>query len=121
MPFRSLGCCFAHALVEVLERAQKAEAEVLAFTTNQKELEQTTKKSLSEMKALLEDAQRKEAKATSECSALRNGVTGIKESFARDLKSIRTDMSGADEKWKKDGEEMRAKNEALITLVNLQS
>lgn len=105
----------------MLERAQKAESEVLAFTTNQKELEQSTKRSLSEMKAQLEDALRKEAKATSESAALKNGVKGIKESFARDMKSIRDDMSGANERWKKEGEEMRAKNEALVALVRSQS
>lgn len=111
----------ANPIEEVLERAQKAEAEVLAFTTNQKELEQSTKKALNEMKAQLEEAQRKEAKATSEAAALRNGVKGIKDSFARDLKSIRDDMSGADERWEKQGEEMRAKNEALVALVKSQS
>lgn len=124
MSFISLNlesCVSANCSIEVLERAQKAEAEVLAFTTNQKELEQSTKKSLAEMKAQLEDAQRKEAKATSECSALRTGVKGIKETFARDLRGIRDDMNGADERWKREGEEMRAKNEALVTLVKSQS
>jgi DNA helicase IV len=73
------------------------------------------------MKLQLEEAQRKEAKATSECSALKNGVKGVKDSFARDLKHIRDDMGLADERWKKEGDEMRAKNEALVALVRSQS
>lgn len=73
------------------------------------------------MKIQLDDAQRKEAKATSESTALRNGVKGIKETFARDLKSIRDDMNSADERWKREGDEMRAENQALVTLTQSQS
>lgn len=73
------------------------------------------------MRAQLEEAQRKEAKATSECTALRDGIKGMKESWARELKGIRAEMKAADEIWKRDGEEITLKNAALVKLTQDQA
>jgi hypothetical protein len=106
---------------EVLERAQKAEAQAATLSGNQKELEQSTKKSLAEMSTQLAEAVRDKAKAESESSTLKSGVGGMKESWAREVKAFRAEMKKADEGWKQERDEVKAKNQALLKLVQDQS
>lgn len=73
------------------------------------------------MKTQMEEAVRKEAKANSECAALRDGVRSMKDAWARDIKGIKDDMKTANERWKAEGEELENKNKALIRLTQEQS
>jgi hypothetical protein len=106
---------------DVLERAQKAEAQALLLSGNQKELEQSTKKSLAEMTAQLAEAQRKETKAESESSALKSSVGSMKDAWAREVKALRAEVKRADEKWRNEHDEVKAKNQALLKLVQDQA
>lgn len=107
--------------VEVLERARKAESEAASYASNQKDLEKSTKKALAEMKIQLEEAQRKEAKAGSETTALREGVKAMKETWTRELKAVRAEMKVAEEQLKRDAADTRAKNTALVKLTQDQA
>jgi predicted nucleic acid-binding Zn-ribbon protein len=106
---------------DVLERAQKAESQVAMLSGNQKELEQTTKRSLAEMTSQLAEAQRREAKAESESSALRGGFGSMKDAWAREVKSLRVEVKKTEERWKSEHDQVRAKNQALLKLVQDQS
>ena len=105
----------------MLERAQKAEGQAASLSSNQRELEQSTKKSLAEMSTQLAEAQRDKAKAESESNALKSSVGSMKESWAREVKGLRGEMKKADEGWIQERDEVLAKNAALLKLVQDQS
>jgi hypothetical protein len=73
------------------------------------------------MSAQLAEAQRDKAKAESECSALKSGVSSMKEGWAREVKGLRLEMRKADESWKQEKDEVVSKNHALLKLVQDQS
>ena len=73
------------------------------------------------MSTQLAEAQRDKAKSESESSALKSGVGSMKESWAREVKALRAEMKKADEGWKAERDEVKAKNQALLKLVQDQS
>ena len=102
---------------EVLERAKKAESQAATLSSNQRELEQSSKRSLAEMSTQLAEAQRDKARAESECNALKSSVGSMKESWAREVKVLRGEMRKADDGWKQERDEVLEKNTALLKLV----
>jgi len=73
------------------------------------------------MSTQLAEAQRDKAKAESECNALKSSVGSMKESWAREVKTLRAEIKKADEGWKQERDEVLEKNAALLKLVQDQS
>ncbi|GJE98542.1 hypothetical protein PsYK624_147740 [Phanerochaete sordida] len=104
-------------LQEVLERARKAEAEVVTLKSQLKTETSTSKKSLREMETALTEAQARSQKCEREYITLRDSLKGLVESFKRDHDGLREEMRKREEKLRKEAEEVRKKYTKLIEEV----
>ena len=94
-------------LQEMLERARTAEAGLNEQLSTRKALEQSTKKSLQQMKADLSEAQANQHKADSECASLRDSVRSLRDVWSREVKGLRTD-------WRRDQERARQERDECV-------
>ncbi|EKM50610.1 uncharacterized protein PHACADRAFT_213510 [Phanerochaete carnosa HHB-10118-sp] len=104
-------------LQEVLERARKAEAEVLTLKGQLKTETTTSKKSLREMEAALAEAQMRSQKCEREYVTLRDSLKGLVESFKQDHDGLRDEMRKREEKMRREAEEVQKKYVKLIEEV----
>ncbi|KAJ9124248.1 hypothetical protein QFC22_001047 [Naganishia vaughanmartiniae] len=79
-------------LSEVLERARTAEASSTTLAKERKQTEATTKKSLAEMKEKMEIAVSNSSKSEREVAILRDGLSSLKESWRKEVKSLRVEI-----------------------------
>ena len=103
--------------MQVLERARKAEAEVVTLKSQLKTETTTSKKSLREMEAALTEAQARSQKCEREYITLRDSLKGLVESFKRDHDSLRDELRKREEKMRGEAEEVRKKYLKLIEEV----
>ncbi|KAH9911289.1 uncharacterized protein B0H18DRAFT_873249 [Fomitopsis serialis] len=104
-------------LQEVLERARKAEAEVIAVKTQVKSETSTSKKSLREMETALTEATARSQKAEREYVVLRDSIKGLVSSFQTDTDGLRNEMRKREEKILQEAEEMGKRYTRLIEEV----
>jgi len=104
-------------LQEVLERARKAEAEVISLRTQVKSETTTSKKSLREMEAALTEATARSQKAEREYVVLRDSLKGLVSSFQTDTDGLRDEMRKREEKILREAEEMGKRYTRLVEEV----
>lgn len=79
-------------LSEVLERARSAEATTATLTKERKQIEGSTKKSLTEMKDKMETALMTASRSEREAVTLREAVVALKDSWKKEVKLLRAEM-----------------------------
>ncbi|RXK39734.1 hypothetical protein M231_02927 [Tremella mesenterica] len=99
-------------LQEMLERARTAESALNEQLSTRKALEQSTKKSLQQMKTELVEAQANQHKAESECASLRDGVKSLRDVWAREVKAMRAE-------WRKGQDRTRQERDESVITVNI--
>ncbi|KAI0738425.1 hypothetical protein C8Q80DRAFT_1205159 [Daedaleopsis nitida] len=104
-------------LQEVLDRARKAEAEVITLKSQLKNETSTSKKTIREMETSLTECTARTQKAEREYVVLRDSIKGLVSSFERDAVSLREEMARREEKLKGDSEEMGRKYRSLLEAV----
>lgn len=104
-------------LQEVLERARKAEAEVVTLKAQLKSETSTSKKSLQEMRAALSESTALSQKSEREYITLRDSIKGLVESFKNDTNRLREEMRKREEKVKSEAEAVGKKYKQLMEEV----
>ncbi|CCM02675.1 uncharacterized protein FIBRA_04780 [Fibroporia radiculosa] len=104
-------------LQEVLERARKAEAEVITLKSQLKLETTNSKKSLREMDSSLVEATARSQKAEREYIVLRDSLKGLAASFQADTDSLRNEMRKREEKVLREAEDMGKKYSTLVEEV----
>ncbi|OSD05345.1 hypothetical protein PYCCODRAFT_1450491 [Trametes coccinea BRFM310] len=104
-------------LQEVLERARKAEAEVITLRAQLKNETSTSKKTIRDMEASLTECTARTQKAEREYAVLRDSIKGLVESFQTDAVNLREEMRRREEKLKADAEEMGRKYRLLLEQI----
>jgi len=104
-------------LQEVLDRARKAEAEVVSLKAQLKTETATSKKSIREMEASLAESQARSQKSEREYLTLRDSMKGLVDGFKRDTDALREEMRKREEKVQKDADEMAKKYAKLVEEV----
>ncbi|THG96748.1 hypothetical protein EW026_g5144 [Hermanssonia centrifuga] len=104
-------------LQEVLERARKAEAEVVVLKSQLKTETTTSKKSLRDMEAALTESTARSQKCEREYITLRDSLKGLVESFKTDHENLREEMRKREEKMRKEAEEISKKYKRLLDEV----
>ena len=84
----------------MLERARKAEAEVVTLKSQLKQETTTSKKSMREMEASLTEASARTQKSEREYVALRDSMKALVDGFKADAASLREEMRKREEKVK---------------------
>ncbi len=97
-------------LEEVLVRARTAEGNLATQLKERKALEASTKKQMTQMTAELEESQARSMKAEREAMALKDGFKGLKENWAKDMKSLRAEIKATAEDHRKEMDLVEAKN-----------
>ncbi|KAG8889613.1 hypothetical protein FRB98_003675 [Tulasnella sp. 332] len=100
-------------LQEVLERARKAEAEVLKLKTDLKTEISTAKKA----SATVQEAVVTKDRAENEYKVLRDSIAAMKQSWKDEVKQLRDDMKKKDEAWKEEVKEIEVKYNSLLKLT----
>ncbi|KAI9062716.1 hypothetical protein FKP32DRAFT_1612463 [Trametes sanguinea] len=104
-------------LQEVLERARKAEAEVITLRAQLKNETSTSKKTIRDMEASLTECTARTQKAEREYAVLRDSIKGLVESFQTDAVNLREEMRRREEKLKTEAEEMGRKYRLLLEQI----
>ncbi|KAL7280616.1 LOW QUALITY PROTEIN: hypothetical protein ACG7TL_005553 [Trametes sanguinea] len=104
-------------LQEVLERARKAEAEVITLRAQLKNETSTSKKTIRDMEASLTECTARTQKAEREYAVLRDSIKGLVESFQTDAVNLREEMRRREEKLKAEAEEMGRKYRLLLEQI----
>ncbi|KAH9832640.1 uncharacterized protein C8Q71DRAFT_713927 [Rhodofomes roseus] len=104
-------------LQEVLERARKAEAEMITLKTQLKSETTTSKKSLREMETALTEATARSHKAEREYVVLRDSLKGLVASFQADTDAIKEEVRKREDKILRDAEEMGKRYARLVAEV----
>ncbi|TFK81561.1 hypothetical protein K466DRAFT_591166 [Polyporus arcularius HHB13444] len=104
-------------LQEVLDRARKAEAEVLTLRSSLKNESTSSKKTIRDMELSLAESTARTQKAEREYAVLRDSIKGLVESFQTDAVNLREEMKRREEKLKADAEEMGRKYKSLLEAV----
>ena len=100
--------------MQVLERARKAEAEVITLKTQLKSETSTSKKTIRDMDSSLTEYTARTQKAEREYTVLRDSIKGLVASFQTDAESLREEVKRREEKLKSDAEEMGRKYKLLL-------
>ncbi|KAG9035998.1 hypothetical protein FRB95_009998 [Tulasnella sp. JGI-2019a] len=100
-------------LQEVLERARKAEAEVIKLRTDLK-TEVTTAKKAS---ATVQDAVTLKDKAENEYKVLRDSIAAMKQGWKDEVKHLKDEMRKKDDAWKEEVKEIEVKYGSLLKLT----
>ena len=101
----------------MLERARKAEAEVISLKSQLKNETTTSKKTIRDMESSLTECTARTQKAEREYAVLRDSIKGLVSSFERDAVSLREEMARREEKLKTESEEMGRKYRSLLEAV----
>ncbi|TBU45381.1 hypothetical protein BD309DRAFT_989565 [Dichomitus squalens] len=104
-------------LQEVLERARKAEAEVISLKSQLKNETTTSKKTIRDMESSLTECTARTQKAEREYAVLRDSIKGLVESFQTDALTLREEVKRREDKLKADAEEMGKKYKRLLEQV----
>ncbi|KZT07329.1 uncharacterized protein LAESUDRAFT_736553 [Laetiporus sulphureus 93-53] len=104
-------------LQEVLERARKAEAEVIELKAQFKLETTTSKKSLRDMDTSLAEATARSQKAEREYVTLRDSMKGLVESFRADTEGVREEMRRREEKLQREAQELGKRYAKLVEEV----
>ncbi|KAI0332752.1 hypothetical protein GY45DRAFT_1273463 [Cubamyces sp. BRFM 1775] len=104
-------------LQEVLERARKAEAEVVTLKAQLKNETSTSKKTIREMETALTEHTARTQKAEREYVVLRDSLNRLVESFKTDAVNLREEMHRREEKLKTEAEEMGRKYRLLLEQI----
>lgn len=103
--------------MQVLDRARKAEAEVVSLKAQLKSETSTSKKSLRDMEAALAEAQARSQKCEREYATLRDSLKGLVASFKADHDGLREEMRKREERLRREAEEVRKKYVRLVEEV----
>ncbi|PFH50289.1 hypothetical protein AMATHDRAFT_75694 [Amanita thiersii Skay4041] len=101
-------------LQEVLERARKAEAEVISVKSQLKTETTTSKKAMREMEAALSESTALSQKCEREYITLRDSIKGLVEGFKTDTERLREEMRRREEKWRSEAESVGKKYRLLL-------
>ncbi|KAH9940733.1 uncharacterized protein BXZ73DRAFT_42475 [Epithele typhae] len=104
-------------LQEVLERARKAEAEVITLKSSLKNESSTSKKTIRDMETSLTEYTGRTQKAEREYTVLRDSIKDLVESFQKDALTLREEVKQREDKLKADAEEMGRKYKLLLEQV----
>ena len=104
-------------IFEVLERARKAEAEVVTLKTQLKSETSTSKKTIREMETALAESTARSQKSEREYITLRDSIKGLVESFKADQDRLREEMRKREERIRKEAEEVAKKYKRLVDEV----
>lgn len=85
-------------LQELLERARKAESEVITLRAQLKSDSTLTKKNLREMEATVAEQRSRTQKSEREYTVLKDGIEGMKRSWKSDMDTLREELNRRDEK-----------------------
>ncbi|KAI0091600.1 hypothetical protein BDY19DRAFT_931298 [Irpex rosettiformis] len=107
-------------LQEVLERARKAEAEVLSLKSILKSETTTSKKTIREMESSFAESTARTQKAEREYNTLRDSIKGLVDSFKQDHNSLREEMKKREERLRKEADEVKKKYSKLAEEVHKQ-
>ncbi|KAF7798725.1 hypothetical protein EIP86_009950 [Pleurotus ostreatoroseus] len=107
-------------LQEVLERARKAESEVVALKAQLKSETTTSKKSMREMETALAESTARSQKSEREYITLRESLKGLVQSFKTDHERLREEMRKREERMRKEAEEVAKKYRRLAEEVKKQ-
>ena len=105
---------------KVLERARKAEAEVLTLKSALKSETTTSKKTIREIESSLAESSARSQKAEREYVTLRDSIKGLVESFKQDQNSLREEMKKREDRIRKEADEVKQKYLKLVDEVNKQ-
>ena len=83
---------------QLLERARKAESEVITLRAQLKSDSTMTKKNLREMEATVAEQRARTQKSEREYTTLKEGIEGMKRSWKSDIDALREEMNRRDEK-----------------------
>src|ERR1700753_2478114 len=83
---------------QLLERARKAESEVITLRAQLKFDSTMTKKNLREMEATVAEQRARTQKSEREYTTLKEGIEGMKRSWKSDIDALREEMNRRDEK-----------------------
>ncbi|KAG8952174.1 hypothetical protein FRC03_012231 [Tulasnella sp. 419] len=100
-------------LQEILERARKAEAEVITLKSQVKTEVQNNKRNANTVSEAVAQSQ----KSQREYTTLRDSITGLAQGWKQEVKDLREEMKKKDEQWKAECEELAVKYKALVKLV----
>jgi hypothetical protein len=101
----------------VLDRARKAEAEVVSLKSQLKTETNTSKKTLRELEAALAESQARSQKCEREYATLRDSFKGLVESFRADQDGLRDELRKREERMRREAEEVRKKYAQLVDEV----
>jgi chromosome segregation ATPase len=104
-------------LQEVLERARKAEAEVITLKTQLKTETSTSKRTIRELEASTAEAAAVSHKSEREYLTLRDSLSSMVEGWKSEIKELKNEMKRREDRWAKDAEEMGAKYRSLVKLI----
>lgn len=103
--------------LQVLERARKAEAEVITLKSQLKNETSTSKKTIKDMESSVTEYTARTQKAEREYTVLRDSIKGLVESFQTDAMNLREEVKRREDKLKTDAEEMGRKYKLLLEQV----
>ncbi|PIL24765.1 hypothetical protein GSI_12651 [Ganoderma sinense ZZ0214-1] len=104
-------------LQEVLDRARKAEAEVITLKSQLKNETTTSKKTIRDMESSVAESSARMQKAEREYAVLRDSMKSLTHSFETDAANLREEMKRREDKLKTDAEEMGKKYKRLLEQV----
>lgn len=101
----------------MLERARKAEAEVLTLKGQLKSETTTSKKTIREMEAAVAESTARSQKHEREYVTLRDSIKGLVESFKADQDGLREEMKKREDRMRKEAEDLKKKYHRLVEEV----
>ena len=113
----SLSQFYIDAERQVLDRARKAEAEVITLKSQLKNETTTSKKTIRDMESSLTEGTARTQKAEREYAVLRDSIKDLVHSFETDAANLREEVKRREDKLKADAEEMGKKYKRLLEQV----
>ena len=113
----SLSQFYIDAERQVLDRARKAEAEVITLKSQLKNETSTSKKTIRDMESSLTEGTARTQKAEREYAVLRDSIKDLVHSFETDAANLREEVKRREDKLKADAEEMGKKYKRLLEQV----
>lgn len=101
----------------MLDRARKAEAEVITLKAQLKGETTTSKKTIRDMESSLTESTARTQKAEREYATLRDSMKDLVRSFETDAANLRDEVKRREDKLKVDAEEMGKKYKLLLEQV----
>ncbi|KAH9951083.1 hypothetical protein B0H21DRAFT_719399 [Amylocystis lapponica] len=104
-------------LQEVLDRARKAEAEVISLKSQVKNETASSKKSMREMETALTESTARSQKAEREYITLRDSMKGLVQSFQTDTDKLREEMVKREKSLRSEAEVLSKQYQSLVEEV----